>query len=83
MDDYLQIIEHDPLAGRKSVHRNRADPVLVSQTLFDLARDRFQMRLRSSRANDEVIREAGDSLKIEDDDVFGFLVVRVTGAGFG
>jgi len=41
------------------------------------------MGLRSSRANDEVIGEAGDSLKIEDDDVLGFLVVRVTGAGFG
>jgi hypothetical protein len=41
------------------------------------------MRLRSSRANDEVIGEARDSLKIEDDDVFGFFVRRVIGAGFG
>ena len=82
MDDDLQVIEHDPLARGKSVHGNSPDAVLVSQPFLDLARDRFQMRLGSSRANDEVIREARDSLKIEDDDVFGFLVVRVTGAGF-
>jgi hypothetical protein len=41
------------------------------------------MRLGRSRANDEVIGEARDPLEIEDDDVFRFFVVRVSGAGFG
>jgi hypothetical protein len=29
MDDHLQIIEHDPLAGRKSVDRGRANTVIL------------------------------------------------------
>ena len=83
MHDDLHVIEHDPLTGGKSVHRHGANSVLVSQTFFDLARDRFQMRLRSSRTNDKVIGEAGNPLKIENDGVLRFLVVRITGAGFG
>jgi hypothetical protein len=57
--------------------------VLVAQAFFDFARDRFQVRFRRSRANHEVIGEARDALKIEDNDVLRFLVRRVIGAGFG
>jgi hypothetical protein len=83
VDNDLHVIEHDPLARGKSVHRNRADAMLISQASFDLARDCFQMRLRSSRANHEVIGEAGNPLEIENDDVFRLLVGRAVGAGFG
>jgi len=83
MDDDLQVIENDPLARRKSVHRNGANPVLVFQPAFNLARDRFQVRLGSAGSNHEVIREARDALKIEDDNVLRFFVRRVVGAGFG
>jgi len=40
------------------------------------------MRLGSSRTNDEVIGEARDALKIQDDDVLGFFVVRAGSARF-
>jgi hypothetical protein len=82
VDDHLHVIEHDPLARRKSVDRNGADALLLFQPILDLAGDRLQMRFRRSRANDEEIGEAGDALKIEDDDVFRFFVRRVIGAGF-
>lgn len=83
MYDHLHVIEHDPLACWKSVNGNRADALLLFQPIFDLAGNRLEVRFRRSRANDEEICEAGDALKIEDDDVFRFFVRRVTGAGFG
>jgi len=83
VDDDLHVIEHDPLARGKSVYRHGANAVFVSEPLLDFAGDRFQMRFRRSRANDEVIGEARDALQVEDDDVLCFLVRRVIGAGFG
>ncbi len=41
----LQIIEHDPLAGGKSVNRHRSRRVLLFQLRFNFTRDRFQLRL--------------------------------------
>jgi hypothetical protein len=70
------------LAGWKSIHRGGTDAMLIAQPFLNLAGDRLQMRLRCSRANDKIIGEARDSLKIENDDVLGFFIVRVTGAGF-
>jgi hypothetical protein len=57
--------------------------VVHFQSFFDLARNRFQVRLGSARANDEEIGEAGDSLQIEDNNVLRLLVRREIGAGFG
>jgi hypothetical protein len=83
VDDDVGVIRDDPLAGRKSVHGHRHDVVIDLQGIAQFPGNRLQMRLGSSRANDEVIGEARDSLEIEDDDVFRLFVVRESGAGFG
>jgi len=82
MDDHLQIIEHDPLAGRKSVDRGRANTVMLFQLRLDLARNRFQMRLGSSRTNNKEIGEGGNPAQIHDNDLFCFLVGSELGAEF-
>ena len=80
--DHLQVIEHDPLARRKTVDRGRAHLVILAQAGLDLTRDRFQMRLRSPRADDEEVGEGGNPAQIEDDEVFRFLVGGELGAGY-
>jgi hypothetical protein len=37
----LQIIEHDPLARRKSIHGGSADLVIFLEPRFDFTCDRF------------------------------------------
>ena len=83
MDDNLQVIQDDPLAGGKYVHRDGADTMIVPQSPFDFAGDCLEMRFRCPGANHEKIRERGDPLQIQDDDIFRFLVRREMGAGFG
>ena len=41
MDEHLQIIEHNPLAGRKTVDRRGASAVLFFQLGCDLSGNRF------------------------------------------
>jgi hypothetical protein len=57
--------------------------VVVFQAIFNRTRDRLQVRLRSSGADNEEIGEARDCLQIEDDDVLCFFVRGQIGAGFG
>ena len=45
VDNDLQIIEHDPLAGRKPIDRYGSNGMILSQTRFNFVRDRFQLRL--------------------------------------
>ena len=72
--DYLQVIEHNPLARRETVHRRGLNLVIIFQLRFDLARNRFQMWLGRCRANDEKIGEGGYFPKIENNDVFRLFV---------
>jgi hypothetical protein len=83
VDDDFEIIEHDPLARRKTIDRSRAPAVVFAQSRFNFARDRFQLRLRAGRTNHEKIGEAGNSGEIENDDVFCLLVRSELGAGRG
>jgi hypothetical protein len=57
--------------------------VVVFQPVLDFAGDRFQVRLRGAGADDKVIREARDALKIQDYDLLRLFVRREFGAGFG
>ena len=82
MNDDLQIIEHDPLAGGKSVDRGCANTVIVLQPSFDLARNRFQMWFGGSRTNNKEIGEGGNPAQIHDNDLFCFLVGSELGAEF-
>jgi hypothetical protein len=81
--DDLHVIEHNPLTCGETVHGDGANPVVIFQSIFNRARDRLQLRLRSSRADNEEIGEARDSLQIEDDDILCFFVRGEIGAGFG
>jgi hypothetical protein len=57
--------------------------VVGFEPAFDLARDRFQVRLRCSGADHEKIGEGRDALEIEDNDLFRFFVRREFGASLG
>lgn len=83
VDDDFEIIEHDPLARRKTVDRARAQFMIVSQSSLNLVGDRFQLRLGRGRANNKEIGEAGDSGQVENDDVFSLFVRGKLGAGRG
>ena len=80
VDNYFEIIEHDPLARRKSVDRHRSNLVIFLQACLDLARDRFQLRFRRRRADHEEIGEGGDAAQVQDDDVFRFFIGSELGA---
>ena len=41
MDNYLQIIEHDPLAGWKPVNRHGSNGMVLSQTRLNFVCDCF------------------------------------------
>ena len=83
VDHRFEIIEHDPLARRESVYRGRAQAVVFFQARFNFIRDCFDLRLRVRRTDHKKIREAGNSGKIENDDVFSLFVRGELGAGRG
>ena len=74
MHDHLHVIEHDPLTGGKSVHGRGTNVVIFAQPRFDFARDCFQMRLRSPRADDEEIGKGRNLAQVEDQDALGFFI---------
>ncbi len=45
VDDDLQVIEHNPLAGRKSVNRHGPNRMILFQARFDFIGDRLELRL--------------------------------------
>jgi hypothetical protein len=74
VDNYLQVIEHDPLAGRETVNCHRSNRMILSQPRFNFICDRFKLRLGRGRANHEEIGERGDRAQIQDDDVLRLFV---------
>lgn len=74
VNDHLQVIQDDPLAGRKAVDGHGFDFVLFLQTAGDFTRDRLQLRLRSGRTDHEEIGEGRDPAQIEDNDVFRLFI---------
>src|SRR5205809_5822267 len=51
VDNNLQEVEHDPLAGGKSINRYRPNRMLLSQSCFKFVCDRFQLRLGAAGAD--------------------------------
>jgi hypothetical protein len=82
MDNYLQIIEHDPLAGWKSVNRYGSNGMVLSQSCFNFIRDGFKLRLGRSGANHEKIGERRDRPQVQDNNLFRLLVRGEFRAGF-
>jgi len=70
----FEIIEYDPLARRKTVDRGRAQTVIFLQSRFNFVRDRFELRFRSRRTDDEKIGETRNAGQVENDDVFGLFI---------
>jgi len=83
VDDDLQVIEHDPLAGRKSVNRHGPNPMILFQARFDFIGDRFELRLGRGRANHEEVRKRRDRAQIKHDDLFRLFVRGEFRARFG
>ena len=81
--DYLHVIEHDPLARRKSIHRNRAETMIGFELPFDFARDGFQVWLGRAGADHEKISKGRYTLEIEDDNLLCLFVRREVSAGPG
>ena len=81
VDNDLEIIEHDPLAGGKTVHGYGFDFVVLLQACRNFTRDRFQLRLGSGRTDDKEIGKGGNPTQIQNDDVFGLFVRGKLGAG--
>ena len=74
VDDNLQVIEHDPLAGGETVDRRRARAKIFPQPRLDFAGNRFQVRFRRPRADDEEIRKGRNFAQIKDQDAFRLFV---------
>jgi hypothetical protein len=53
----LEIIEHDPLTRRETVHRDGTDIVIFFQPCLDFVCDRFQLWLGCARTNNEEVCE--------------------------
>jgi len=82
VDDHLQVIEHNPLAGRETVNCHRSNRMILSQSRFNFICDCFELRLRRGRADHEEIRERRDRAQIQDDDVLRLFVRGELRAGF-
>ena len=82
MDDHLQVIEHDPMAGGKAVDRRRAYAVIFPQPRLDFAGNRFQVRFRRPRADDKEIRKGRNFAQIKDYDAFRLFVGGELRTGF-
>lgn len=72
----LEIIHHDPLTRGKPVNGSSSNVVVLAQPHLHITGDRFQMRFRCRRAENEKIREGRDAAQIEDEDVFRLFVRR-------
>jgi len=78
--NYLEVIQHDPLARGETVDRRCPDAMILPQLCLYFAGDRLQMWLRCSRADNEEIGESGDSAQVEDDNIFRLLIRGQFGA---
>jgi hypothetical protein len=73
VDEYFRIVHHEPLAGNSTFRRQRRNLCDFSDPFPNAAADRFQMRLRTSGADNEIIRKRRDCSQIKDDNVLGLL----------
>ena len=73
VDEHFRIVHHEPLAGNRTFRRQGRNLRDFSDPFPNAAADRFQMRLRTSGTDDEIIGERRDCSQIKDDDVLGLL----------
>jgi hypothetical protein len=83
MHDHLQVIEHHPLTGGKTIDRDWPHRVIGLQPRFDFVGDCFELRFGTGGANHKKIGERGNPAQIEKHDVFGLLIGGEFGAGLG
>ena len=74
MHHHLQVIEHDPLAGGKTVDGYGAQSMVFFEAPFELTGDRFEMRLGCGGANYKEVSKGRNSAKIQDDDLLRLFV---------
>jgi hypothetical protein len=74
MHDHGTEIDHDPLAHRVTIDRERLDLMLFFQPVANLGSDRFQVRFGRSRADQKIFRESGNLAQIERENFFRLFV---------
>ena len=80
VDNHAVVIEHDPLAGGKTVGVG-GETQIVAQFFADFAADGFEVRVAGAGADDKKVREAGNFAQIENADIFGLFVGSRAGGG--
>jgi hypothetical protein len=83
VDHDVRVIGHDPLAGRESIDGHRGDAVIGLQTVAQFAGDGLQMRLGRAGADDEEIRETGNTTEVDGEDILGFFLRGIVCAEAG
>jgi hypothetical protein len=74
MDDDVDEVDQDPVADPAAFDVLRFALGLGEHPLFDRVGDRERLTRGRAVADDEVVGEVAESAKIENEDVFGFLV---------
>src|SRR5262245_58711704 len=74
VDDDRAVVDEDPMRRGRALATDRAD-LLVAEAADDAVRDGLELALRTTRADDEVVRHRRQRVELEQDDVGGLLVL--------
>ena len=73
MNYEIDVVHQNPLALAAAFHMKRPDTLFL-EFFFHAVGDRLIVSGRSAGANEEVVGEGANPLKIEPDQILGFLV---------
>ena len=82
MNDELDIVEQDPVRCAATLDTGGLASQCPAEPLLDVIRDRRNLSIRISVANDEVVGDVADAAKIENDQILG-LPVQCGAGAFG
>ena len=81
MDHEIEVVHEDPLAGPLSFHMAGPPPVHLLEALLDGVGDGRGLTFGGAVTDDEGVGDVAQAAQVENDDVFGFLVVGGLEAG--
>jgi len=80
MNHEVDVVHQNPLAPRPAFDVLGSQPECLSQSTFDLVGDRKDLSIGVAVADDEVVGDVADAVKIEDDQIFSLLASGSFGA---
>lgn len=80
MHHHVAEIRDDPLARGKAVDGHCFHTMFLLQTSLEIAGQRFEVRFRGARGDEEKIRERRDAPQVEDEEILRLFVVEDAGA---